>query len=284
MKTKLDELNEEYQSRNDYEHDELMTKSFEAEITKLKGEIEHLKTATINIDGNETKKENECEQPTSINNISQKLLDTKNEEIDDLHAELARLQQEANEKVAQLEQALIDLAKQKELVLELNLKLEEKINSNESLQKRLDTLVLEKDTTFDQIRQLEEKFDLIKSENEKLSSDLAQLNELNAEYKDLLDQYDLKMEELAKENDGLKAEKSRFNEHIEIKEKIIENLNAEINEMNQIKFDMEKEQSEHSEASKTESIPIETFNEQKVLGKINFDLNLIDRNCVFIGI
>ena len=63
MKTKLDELNEEYQSRNDYEHDELMTKSFEAEITKLKGEIEHLKTATINIDGNETKKENECEQP-----------------------------------------------------------------------------------------------------------------------------------------------------------------------------------------------------------------------------
>jgi chromosome segregation ATPase len=266
LKTKLDELNEEYQSRNDYEHDELMTKSFEAEITKLKGEIEHLKTATISIDGNETKKENECEQPTSINNISQKLLDTKNEEIDDLHAEMARLQQEANEKVAQLEQALIDLAKQKELVLELNLKLEEKINSNESLQKRLDTLVLEKDSTFDQIRQLE----LIKSENEKLSSDLAQLNELNTEYKDLLDQYDLKMEELTKENDGLKAEKTRLNEHIEIKEKIIENLNAEINEMNQIKFDMEKEQSEHSEASKTESIPIETFNEQRVLGKLNF--------------
>ena len=53
-------------------------------------------------------------------------------------------------------------------------------------------------------------------------------------------------------------------------EKIIENLNAEINEMNQIKFDMEKEQSEHSEASKTESIPIETFNEQRVLGKLNF--------------
>ena len=88
----------------------------------------------------------------------------------------------------------------------------------------------------------------------------------------MLDQYDLKMEELAKENDGLKAEKSRFNEHIEIKEKIIENLNAEINEMNQIKFDMEKEQSEYSEASKTESIPIETFNEQKVLGKFNFQI------------
>ena len=265
MKTKLDVLNEEYQSRNDYDNNELMTKSYEAEITKLKNEIDHLKTATI-IDGNETKKENECDHPSSLNNISQKLIETKNEEIDDLHTEIDGLKCELNEKSVQHEKAIIDLKKQQEIVLELNLKLEEVSNASDSLQKCLESLTTEKDLTLSQVKQLEEKLDLINNENEKLTSDVAQLNELNSEYRDLLDQYDLKMEELTKENDGLKAEKARLSEHVEVKEKIIENLNVEINEMNQIKLDMEKEQSEHSEViSKAESIPIEEFNEQKVL-------------------
>ena len=243
LKVKLSELNDDMQTRNDYDHDEMLSQSYENEITRLKTEVDNLRASNATLlESNDTKNEGTINTSSLNNAISQKLLETKNEEIDELHSQIFKLQQEESEKISQLEQAIKKLEQQAQDDVErLDSQLDEKKSLILSLERKFEDLQSQKNAL---IVDLEGKIRNKHEENDKLSSDLAQLNELNVEYKDLLDQYDLRMEELGKENDNLKLEKARLGEHVDVKEKIIENLNAEINEMNAIQLELNQQSSQ----------------------------------------
>ena len=276
LRNKLNELNEEFQSRTEYEHDDMLVQSYEAEISKLKDEIDHLKAATFacstQLEMNETAKNktnDQCDNSSLF--ISQKLIENKNEEIDDLHAQVNKLQQEESEKRAQLERDFDELRQQELHEIEsLKEKLDEKDGLIKVLQDQVENLTSEKDSilqnTEQQMQKLKERIESGKDENEKLESDILKLNEMNAEYKELFDEYDGKIDELVRENESLKMEKSRLAEHIDLKEKIIENLNGEINEMNEFKLELERVEEEKIAASNNSNEMAE--NQQKVVAFI----------------
>ncbi|CAF0917327.1 unnamed protein product, partial [Brachionus calyciflorus] len=206
LKEQLNELKHDFENRLEAEIKQLefvedkqssdLIKSYENQIETFKKEIENLK--------------NDLKQKEA-NEISQTLIDSKNEHIDELTLKMNELQQEIQN---------LTIEKQ-------NLKNEFE-NNKEKIQADMKALENDFKTQIenlnDQIESLNIEKNVINTQNESQKIEILNLKEINEEFKD-------KLEKISLENKTFKDEIENSNDLINSKEEIILSLNEEVHEL-----------------------------------------------------
>jgi len=200
LKQKISEQSENFESKleaelNQYrllqeQNEKLTSKSHEAQVNQLKTEISELKKVI-------EEKKNELNK-SSLNDISQQLLQTKNEEIDDLSSQITRLKEEDKRRI----QAFIELEhelsiikiKEAEEIHKLKIELDKRLKSEQELGEKLkeqeEKFEAHKEMSKKEMDKLSEEIVALENEKNELKSDIATEKEKVDSLQDALNKKD----------------------------------------------------------------------------------------------